>query len=416
MKKKKNKNRFSLKSIFSDRYTPFQKMWIIILLILLCVSLVLTVWQIGRLALRSSTSSQTEKKTTASASPSAKTDSVVLAQTNDAGKEYVDNTLFLGDSNTVRFMNTEDENGQTYTTKNNTIAVVGMGVDAIDSLKCMEFSTGTYTMSESVKILQPQRIIITFGTNNLTGSDSESDRNTFIESYTKQLKKITEAYPSVNLIVNSIPPIAENTVYTKLDPKEIMHWNSAIEEMCRKNKWHYLNSFEALADTTTGYALDNMMDPVDGLHLSDQGLKTLFTYIRTHAYITEDNRPKPLNDIPEIIGCKTDMIATNPLTGSGFTGTEGGYSNNNSTYESYNQQNNVPAATESQTQEDSNPAPANTETQQAAPVQQPETQQQPQQPQTDPNDGNGESGENTGAETGGGTEQENTEPAAGAEG
>lgn len=214
-------------------------------------------------------------------------------------------------------------------------------------------------MSESVKILQPQRIIITFGTNNLTGSDSESDRNTFIESYTKQLKKITEAYPSVNLIVNSIPPIAENTVYTKLDPKEIMHWNSAIEEMCRKNKWHYLNSFEALADTTTGYALDNMMDPVDGLHLSDQGLKTLFTYIRTHAYITEDNRPKPLNDIPEIIGCKTDMIATNPLTGSGFTGTEGGYSNNNSTYESYNQQNNVPAATESQTQEDRNPAPAN---------------------------------------------------------
>ena len=376
MKDKEKKNGFHLKNLFSDRYTNFQKMWIGILLILIVSSLVLTIAQIGKLVFRSD-SPVAETKAKASASPSTETDTVVLKETQDAGRDYVNNTLFLGDSNTVRFMNEEDEDGNTYTTKDNTIAVVGMGVDAIDSLKCMEFSTGTYTMVDSVKILQPQRIIITFGTNNLSGSDSESSRKTFIESYTKQLKKIKEAYPSVDLIVNSIPPIAENTVYRNLSAEEIVHWNQAIEEMCRQNKWHYLNSSEVLADSSTGYALSDMMDPTDGLHLGDKGLKTLFEYIRTHASDTKDTRPKPLNDIPEIIGCKTDMITTNPLNGSTFNGTEGGTRKNVGNQQTSRQEQTVPQTGQSQTQTNQNQQYQSTNTQQKTTEAQPQNPQQP---------------------------------------
>lgn len=314
MTKRKDKKKLSL-----DKYTGFQKFWIIFLLIVLVISLFLTVFQGIRLLLSDSSDSSAAgmKKTTKTTEVSlTNVDTIVLQETEDAGKDYVDETLFLGDSNTVRFMSFTDEDGETFTTEENTIAVAGMGVDAIDSLECMQFSTGTFTMVKSVEILQPRRVIITFGTNNLTGNDSDSVKASFIESYTKQLKKIEDAYPTVDIIVNSIPPISQSTVYTKLNAKQILHWNEAIEEMCEENDWHYLNSYEVLADEDTGYALDGMMD-TDGLHLSKKGIQTLFDYIRTHAYITDDDRPD-LEDIPTIIGPLTSLYTVDPLSGDEF--------------------------------------------------------------------------------------------------
>ena len=53
----------------------------------------------------------------------------ILMETEDAGQEYIDNTLFIGDSNTVRT--------QVYghTTWNNVVAAVSMGVQHIPNLK-----------------------------------------------------------------------------------------------------------------------------------------------------------------------------------------------------------------------------------------------------------------------------------------
>ena len=47
----------------------------------------------------------------------------VLGQTADAGSSYVDGTLFIGDSNTARYMMYADETGQAFTTLNNNIGV-----------------------------------------------------------------------------------------------------------------------------------------------------------------------------------------------------------------------------------------------------------------------------------------------------
>ncbi len=308
-RKKKNK--------FLNGYTNFQKFWIIFLLIVLFISLCLTVYQVGVILFgNKQTTVQDPISSVQEIEQVEEEDPTILKVSEDAGKEYVDDTLFLGDSNTVRFMEFTDDDGNTYTTKENTIAVVGMGVQAIDNLDCMEFSTGTFTMVESVKILQPKRIIITFGTNNLNGDNTSETREAFIESYTKQLKEIQEAYPSADIIVNSLPPITPTTVYTNLDAEEILAWNQAMIKMCEENSWHYLNSSEVLADQTTGYALDGMMDQ-DGLHLSKKGVSTLFSYIRTHAYITEDTRGE-LEEIPTIIGPKTTLYQVDPLSGNTF--------------------------------------------------------------------------------------------------
>ncbi len=240
----------------------------------------------------------------------------VLKKTKDAGREYIDETLFLGDSNTARFLGYLSEEDQLpLTTVENTIAVAGIGIDGISSTACMRFYTGTFTMVDSVRILQPKRIIMTFGTNNLGGSLYATD---FAESYAIQIERVKEAYPYAEIIINSIPPVSLYTTYTNVQLPMIESYNAAIKSMCEKKGYHYLNSYEALIDKESGYAKLEYMSE-DGLHLSEIGANALFQYIRTHALLTEDKRPMPLAEIPGIIGPDTNMLAIDPLTNQAFT-------------------------------------------------------------------------------------------------
>ena len=244
-------------------------------------------------------------------------DGTVLEETKDAGESYVESTLFLGDSNTARFLAViNSDTKKTFTSKTNTIGVVGMGIDAIAAFPCMDFSSGRYSMPQSVAILQPERVIITMGTNNLYGSSTETD--SFIERYEKGIQAVETAYPSVDIIVNAIPPVSKNTTYTNVKMVQIDAYNKAIAKMCKDNDWKFLDSSEALKDDKTGYAKEGYMIS-DGLHLSEKGLRALFEYIRTHSHITDDDRPKPLAAIPNVIGVPDGLFKTDPLTNEEYT-------------------------------------------------------------------------------------------------
>ena len=233
----------------------------------------------------------------------------VLPETPDAGRDYLDETLFLGDSNTYRYMMYADEDGSAFTSVDNTIGVVSMGVQAINNLKCMQFQgyKNPVTMPEAVKIMQPRRIIIGFGSNNLTANPKD-----FIESYQKGLKAIHDAYPYADLIVNAVPPLDKQREYTSLTMKQVDAFNKAIAEMCREEGYKFLDSSEALKDPVTGWAKKNYTLG-DGVHLNKDGVNALFEYIRTHAYITEDKRPKPLKTIPKAKGVPPGLIEQDPI-------------------------------------------------------------------------------------------------------
>ena len=235
----------------------------------------------------------------------------VLPETPDAGQEYLDETLFLGDSNTVRYMmySENDNSKKPLTTVNNNIGVVSMGVTAITTLKCEQFVgyAEEVTMPEAVKILQPRRVIIGFGTNNL-GMDTDS----FISHYKKGLKAIEKAYPYADIIVNAIPPLDKQRENTRLSMKSVDKLNAAIAKMCEEEDYKYLDSSKALEDPETGWAKkDYTMG--DGVHLSQKGVRAFFEYVRTHAYITEDTRPKPLKKIPKVKGVTPGLITTDPI-------------------------------------------------------------------------------------------------------
>ena len=76
---------------------------------------------------------------TATHAPTDTTVPTILPQTADAGRSYVDDTLFIGDSNTVRYTMYADDTGTAFSTLKNNIGVVSMGAGSITTLKCEKF-------------------------------------------------------------------------------------------------------------------------------------------------------------------------------------------------------------------------------------------------------------------------------------
>ena len=239
-------------------------------------------------------------------------DGTVLTQTDDAGRSYVDETLFIGDSNTARYMMYADETGRAFTSLDNNIGVVSMGAWSITTLKCEQFVgySSMYTIPDAVAMLKPKRIIIGFGTNNLSGTST--DASSFIKSYLTGLKAIQEAWPYADIIVNAIPPLDKQRENQNLNMVQVDAYNAALVKMCEENGLKFLNSTEVLKDSSTGWAKTDYTLS-DGVHLSKTAVTAFFEYVRTHAYITEDRRPQPLGDIPKPNGTPVGLISQDPI-------------------------------------------------------------------------------------------------------
>ena len=261
----------------------------------------------------------------------------VLPETEDAGQEYIDTTLFLGDSNTARMYRMFD-----YCSYENAIGSVGMSARSLQKYACVKFSGyGSYvTMPQAVALMQPRRVIVTFGTNDL---DPDYSAASFAESYRAGLQAIADAYPAADIIVNAIPPLGRSHSNASLTQSQVDEYNKAIVEMCDANGWKFLNSAEVLKDAATGYAKEGYVESSDGIHLTRAAMDALFTYIRTHSYVTEDTRPA-LTAVPKHTDDKDAVTYATPVVEA------------------------TPAASEEPDSEDSEPSPAPTATVTPAPT------------------------------------------------
>ena len=247
----------------------------------------------------------------AAAEPAAAVGTVLPAGA-DAGRSYLDETLFIGDSNTARYLLYADDTGTAFTSLSNNIGVVSMGAGAITTLKCEKFkgSSTMYTVPESVAMLKPKRIIICYGTNNLSGASTDATR--FIATYLQGLQAIRQAWSYCDIIVSAIPPLDKQRENTNLTMTQVDAYNAALVQMCEENGFKFLNSAEVLRDDATGWAKTDYTLS-DGVHLSKKAVESYFTYVRTHAYQTEDRRPQPLGSIPQPDGVPANLITKDPI-------------------------------------------------------------------------------------------------------
>ena len=211
--------------------------------------------------------------------------SALLPETADAGDAYQNETLFIGDSNTVRLYANGLISLQQFCAKE------GIGTSAAlnEGIVTFKKDSSTYTIAQAVAKMKPRRVVIMLGTNDTGMSVDE-----FIKNYTALVQAIQESYPYTDIIVNTVPPVPANHAnYPHMDQTKIDDFNMALLSMCEQMGLKFLNSAEALKDAN-GYGREDYYQTGD-IHLKPVGLKAMLSYLRTHAYQTDDRRPDTAN-------------------------------------------------------------------------------------------------------------------------
>lgn len=211
----------------------------------------------------------------------------LLTETADAGTDYLNDTLFLGDSNTVRLYNNGLISLQQFCAKEG----IGTQVALSEGIVTFKKDSNHYTIPQAVAMMKPRRVVMTFGTN-----DTGMEVSDFIAHYTALIQAIQQSYPYTDIIVNTVPPVpADHSNYPHMDQAKIDDFNMALLDLCEQLGVRFLNSAEALKGSD-GYGIADYYTSGD-IHLKSAGLKAVLNYLRTHALQTEDRRPDT-NNIP----------------------------------------------------------------------------------------------------------------------
>lgn len=205
----------------------------------------------------------------------------ILEKTADAGQEYIDNIIFLGDSTTYglkayKMLSGGKETLQVWTPINGTLSLNRSTIDRIYYPNTKE----EITIADTVKKAKPDMMVITLGVNGVaTLSETQ-----FKGAYTDLIDTIKKASPNTKIILQSIFPTAKRYDTTKgIDNDKINRANIWIADVAKECGVKYLYTACALLGSD-GYYMNDSYQNGDGLHLNEVGFEKELNYIRTHAY------------------------------------------------------------------------------------------------------------------------------------
>lgn len=202
-------------------------------------------------------------------------DDVILKETEDGGKEYSDQFIFAGDSTALYYVINKQITGKRLWHKE--------GIDpetALTSSIYINHQDTKKTFVENFKEKQPEKVIMTLGTNSAAYMEPEY----FIKNYKKLLNEIKKASPNTLMIIQSIPPVAKtyDSKTNTINNDKINKLNYYIASMCQELNLPFLNSAESLKDSSGGLKEGYYIK--DGIHLSKAGNEVMMKYFETHMY------------------------------------------------------------------------------------------------------------------------------------
>ncbi len=212
----------------------------------------------------------------ATAAPS----STWLAETPDAGQEYIDKLTFIGDSTTYGLLAYGVLTGgtatqQVWTPSSGTLALFNQSIATIVYPKTGE----EILIIDAVTDAKPEYLVLTIGVNGVAMMDEAS----FKSEYTDLIHRIQAASPDTKIICNSIYPV-EASYEAKdngINNQKINAANVWICDIAEATGTHYADSASVLKGT------DGCLVPAygngDGIHLCPDGFNLVLQYLRTHA-------------------------------------------------------------------------------------------------------------------------------------
>lgn len=202
-----------------------------------------------------------------------------LAETADAGIEYQDKFVFLGDSTTYGLkyygvLSGGENTTQVWTPESGTLTLSNQSIATIVYPETGE----QITIAEAAGRKQPEYMLITLGVNGVSFMDEEY----FTSEYTSLVKSIQQASPNTKIILNSIYPVASNYEYlSSINNELIAQANVWIENIAASTGVRFMNTYEAIVGSD-GWLPQEYQ--TDGLHLNTEGFNIILNYLRTHEY------------------------------------------------------------------------------------------------------------------------------------
>ena len=206
--------------------------------------------------------------------------SVLLAETEDAGQEYIDKLTFLGDSTTYGLKYYEVLSGGKNTTQ--------VWTPASGTLTLFNYATATIVFPEDgqeISIVDavtrklPEYLVITLGVNGV----SMMDEDCFKTDYTALVQSIQAASPDTKIICNSIYPVENDYEQIEsINNTNIPQANEWIKAVAEATGCKYADSASVLK--AEDGSLREEYGNGDGIHLNADGFNAVLNYLRTHAY------------------------------------------------------------------------------------------------------------------------------------
>lgn len=201
-------------------------------------------------------------------------ENAILKETEDMGQNYLDETIFYGDSITFNFF----YYGQL---KQSSI----WAMSSLTPEKAHIWEVPFYKYHDEIKFVdglkkyKPKRVIITLGANSV----AVTTKDFFIGQYEELVKKAKEASPTTTIIVQSIFPVDNRyNTSSSLNNTRINNYNYYLAEMCERQGVYFLDTEEVLKDSN-GHLRKDYCYANDGIHLLPKGNRAVMSYIRTHG-------------------------------------------------------------------------------------------------------------------------------------
>ena len=202
----------------------------------------------------------------------------VLTKTEDGGKDYLKDIIFIGDSTTHGMIHYEvleegKETKQVWTPKSGTLAMWNLLTENI----VYPEDESEMLIGDAIAVNRPKIAVLTLGVNGV----SMLSEDEFVKYYQALIDDIKASSYDTKIILQSIYPVCDYYQYVNsISMEKINRANSWIAELADKNGVYYLNTISVLVNEK-GY-LNNDYSNGDGIHLSKEGFNVILDYIRTH--------------------------------------------------------------------------------------------------------------------------------------
>jgi lysophospholipase L1-like esterase len=195
---------------------------------------------------------------------------------NESFKDYIEDTIFIGDSRTVGLKT------YSYVKAENVYALNGQNHQSARSEAFVNLGTGRLlTVAQAIAVTKPKRMVVSYGINGISSTFMSHD--TFFNQYSLLIDELKAASPNSIIIIQSILPVSNSYEYKsqyKITNDKIDSYNVTLKNLAKDKGCKYLDTSGVLKDGNN--CLLSEYDSGDGLHFDSQTYAVLLQYLDQH--------------------------------------------------------------------------------------------------------------------------------------